>query len=66
MAPKNARVVATLTTAVVVPDRLTMVPMHIESMNWARNTMLETMATSVPRPRIWLEIWPWPSWLTSN
>lgn len=52
MAPKNASAAATLTTAVVVPDTLTIVPMHMERMNCARKTMLEIMATSVPKPLI--------------
>lgn len=51
MAPQAARVLATYTTAVVVPDLLTIVPRQQESRNWAKNTMEETIATSVPRPR---------------
>ncbi|OAD52953.1 hypothetical protein WN48_11200 [Eufriesea mexicana] len=51
MAPQAARVLATHTTAVVVPDLLTIVPRQQESRNCARNTIEETIATSVPRPR---------------
>lgn len=50
-APQAARVLATQTTAVVVPDWLTIVPRQQESKNCARKTMEETIATSVPRPR---------------
>lgn len=51
IAPQKLRKLATLTTAVVVPDQITIEPMHKDSTNCARNTMLLTMATSVPRPR---------------
>ena len=51
IAPQKAKKLATETTAVVVPLHETIEPMHIDKMNWARNTMLLTMATSVPRPR---------------
>lgn len=51
IAPQKLRKAATLTTAVVVPDQITILPMHSDRMNWARNTMLLTMATSVPSPR---------------
>lgn len=61
MEPKNASALATLTTAVVVPAAVTIVPMHIDSMNCARKTILETRATSVPRPRICLETFSSPS-----
>jgi len=64
IAPKKASAVATLTTAVVVPDTLTIVPMHMERMNWARKTILETMATSVPKPLICC--CDCPSWYSSN
>lgn len=66
MDPKNASALATLTTAVVVPVAVTMVPMHIDSINCAKKTILDTSATSVPRPRIWLETFPSPSWVVSN
>lgn len=51
IAPQKLRKLATLTTAVVVPDQITIDPMHKDRMNWARNTMLLTIAMSVPRPR---------------
>lgn len=51
MAPQAASVLATQTTAVVVPDLLTIVPKQQESKNCARKTIDETMAISVPRPR---------------
>lgn len=50
-APHIARMLATYTTAAVEPERLTIVPRQQESRNCARNTMEETMATSVPNPR---------------
>lgn len=50
-APQKLRKLATDTTDVVVPDQVIIVPMHIESTNWARKTMLLTIAMSVPRPR---------------
>lgn len=65
MDPKKARALATLTTAVVVPDIDTIVPMQRDRINWARNTMLETIATSVPRPRTWL-VFGVPSGHNSN
>uniref|UniRef100_A0A2M4DBD3 Putative secreted protein n=1 Tax=Anopheles darlingi TaxID=43151 RepID=A0A2M4DBD3_ANODA len=52
MAPQKLSRAATLTTAVVVPLQATMEPMQMDSTNCARNTMLLTMATSVPSPRI--------------
>lgn len=51
MAAKKLRMDAALTTVVVVPNRLTKYPINMERMNCARNTMLLTMPTSVPRPR---------------
>lgn len=66
MAPQKLRKLATPTTAVVVPARLTMLPMHMERMNWARKTMLLTMATSVPKPRSWVASFASPVSVTSN
>lgn len=51
-APHIAKMLATYTTAAVEPERLTIVPRQQESKNCARNTIEETMATSVPNPRI--------------
>lgn len=51
MDPQVARILAAHTTAVVEPTAATMEPMQEERMNWARNTMEETIATSVPSPR---------------
>lgn len=65
IAPQNARKLATLTTAVVVPVKDTIVPMHIERINCARKTMLLTIATSVPNPRIWV-VCATPSSVTEN
>lgn len=53
MAPHVAKTLAAQTTAVVEPTAETMEPMHKDRMNWAKNTMDDTMATSVPRPRTW-------------
>jgi hypothetical protein len=39
------------TTATVEPAIETMEPMQRDRMNWARNTMQDTMAMSVPIPR---------------
>lgn len=50
-APQAAKVLATPTTAVVVPETLTMVPRPHESINCAKNTIEETIAMSVPNPR---------------
>lgn len=50
-APHIARILATYTTAAVVPVRLTIVPRQQDNRNCARNTIEETMATSVPNPR---------------
>lgn len=49
---QNAKKLAIDTTAVVVPDHLTMDPMHNDRMNCAKNTILLTIAMSVPSPRI--------------
>lgn len=49
---QNAKKLAIDTTAVVVPDHLTIDPMHIDRMNCAKNTILLTIAMSVPSPRI--------------
>lgn len=54
IAPQNARKAATPATAAVVPAQLTILPMQIERVNCARNTIELTIATSVPRPRTWL------------
>lgn len=66
MAPQKLRKLATLTTAVVVPDQITIEPMHSDRMNWARNTMLLTIAMSVPRPRTSVPMIPSPAALISN
>ena len=50
-APQAANVLATPTTAVVVPEILTMVPKQQESKNCAKKTIEETIAMSVPNPR---------------
>lgn len=52
IAPQKAKKLATEMTAVVVPDHVTIVPMHIDKMNCAKNTMLLTIAISVPSPLI--------------
>lgn len=52
IAPQKLKKLAIDTTAVVVPDHMTIVPMHKDKMNCAKNTMLLTMAISVPNPRI--------------
>lgn len=52
MAAQNAKKLAVETTDVVVPDHVTIVPMHIDKMNCAKNTMLLTIAMSVPSPLI--------------
>lgn len=49
---QNAKKLAIDTTAVVVPDHFTIEPMHIDKMNCAANTILLTIAMSVPSPRI--------------
>lgn len=51
MAPQKLKKLAVDTTAVVVPDNVTIVPIQIDKMNCAKNTMLLTIATSVPSPR---------------
>lgn len=42
-------------TVVVLPTAETMEPIELDKMNWARKTMDETRATSVPNPRGWME-----------
>lgn len=51
IAPHKLKKLAVATTAVVVPDIRTIVPMQMERKNCARNTMLLTTAISVPKPR---------------
>lgn len=65
-APQKLKKLATLTTAVVVPDHVTIVPMHIDKMNCAKNTMLLTMAMSVPKPRTSVPSFASPSAVNSN
>lgn len=50
IAPHKLKKLAIETTAVVVPDHVTIVPMQSDKMNCAKNTMLLTMAISVPNP----------------
>lgn len=66
MAPQKLKKLATETTAVVVPDHATIEPMQIDRMNCAKNTMLLTMATSVPSPRTCVPNFASPSTSTSN
>ena len=65
-APHRARDEATATTVTVEPTTLMSVPMHMESMNCARNTMELTMATSVPSPRSCVHATAAPLASTSN
>lgn len=51
-APQRLKKLAIETTAVVVPDHVTIVPMHNDKMNCAKKTILLTIAISVPNPRI--------------
>lgn len=66
IAPQKLRKLATLTTAVVVPDHITIEPIHSDKINCAKNTILLTMAMSVPRPRTSVPIIPSPTSLISN
>lgn len=65
-APQAAKELATPTTAVVVPDKLTMDPRPHERINCAKNTIEETIATSVPKPRTSPLCIASPSALTAN
>lgn len=65
-APQKLKKLATLTTAVVVPDTFTIVPIQIDKINCARNTILLTIATSVPSPRTWVPAIAPPVASTSN
>lgn len=65
-APQAASVLATPTTAVVVPEILTIVPRQQESKNCARNTIDDTIATSVPSPRTLSLCTASPSAVTEN
>ena len=49
--PRAASTLAAQMTAVVDPTADTIDPMQEDRMNWAKNTMDDIMATSVPRPR---------------
>lgn len=66
MAPQKLRKLAVDTTAAVVPDHATIEPIQIDRMNCAKNTMLLTMATSVPRPRTCVPLFASPLVSSSN
>lgn len=66
IAPQKLKNAATLTTAVVVPVHETIDPIQMDSMNCARNTMLLTIATSVPNPLTVASCFTSPSATTSN
>lgn len=51
MLPQKLSTAAATTTAVVLPTAEMIEPMELDKMNWARKTMDDTRATSVPRPR---------------
>lgn len=65
-APHKLRKLAIETTAVVVPDHFTIVPIQMDKMNCAKKTILLTIATSVPRPRICVPTCSSPSAFNSN
>jgi hypothetical protein len=66
IAPHKPRMEAILTTVVVVAKMLKMYPIHTDRMNWARNTMLLKIATSVPSPRSCVPCVTPPSLVSSN
>lgn len=66
IAPQKLKKLAVDTTAAVVPDHVTIEPIQIDKINCAKNTMLLTMATSVPSPRTCVPIFGSPSLPTSN
>ena len=53
--PQKLSTAAETITAVVLPAAEMMEPMDGDKMNWAMKTMEETSATSVPRPRCWVD-----------
>lgn len=65
-APQKLRKLATLTTAVVVPVHNTIDPIHRDRINCAKNTILLTIAISVPKPRSSVPSFAFPSAVTSN
>lgn len=66
IAPQKLKKLATLTTAVVVLVTETMVPIHNDNINCAKNTMLLTMAISVPKPLSSIPSFGVPSAVNSN
>lgn len=66
MAPQKLKNAETPTTAVVVPAHITMVPMQSDRINCARNTMLLTIAMSVPIPRTTVPNFGSPASFSSN
>ena len=60
MLPQKLNTAAETTTAVVLPAAEMMEPIDEERINWAKKTMLDTRATSVPRPRTVVEDWRVP------
>lgn len=53
-------------TAVVLPAAEMMEPIDEERMNWAKKTIEDTRATSVPRPRTVVEHWRVPLASSAN
>jgi hypothetical protein len=53
-------------TAVVLPAAEMIEPIEDERMNWAKKTMEDTRATSVPRPRTVVEHWRVPLASSAN
>ena len=57
-APQKLNELATKITADVDPIIVIILPIHMDKINCAKNTMLETIAISVPSPRIPLALFP--------
>lgn len=66
IAPQKLKKAAVPTTAVVVCVIATIWPIMHERMNWARNTIELTIATSVPMPRFSPEYFDSPVSESSN
>lgn len=64
--PQKLSTAADTMTAVVLPEAEMMEPIDEDRMNCAKKTMLDTSATSVPRPRTVVEDWRVPLASSAN
>lgn len=66
MLPQKLKTAADTMTAVVLPAAEMIEPIEDDRMNWAKKTIEDTRATSVPRPRTVVEHWRVPLASSAN